>query len=77
MLIVYDPADHGVKLIQDFVNTTHDADIRQLRMPSASDQRKTNSNNTTKKDEADNCCGRFVCYNSTHMETLLLFSMNI
>ena len=77
MLIVNDPAEHGVKLIQEFVNTTQDADIRQWRMLSASDQRKMYSNNATKKDEADTCCGRFMCCDSTNMDTVLLFSMNI
>ena len=35
MLVVNDPAERGVKLIQDFVNTTQDEDIRHWRMLSA------------------------------------------
>ena len=50
MLIVNDPAERGVKLIQEFVNTTQDEDIRQWRMLSASDQRKKHSKNMTKKE---------------------------
>ena len=50
MLVVNDPAERGVKLIQDFVNTTQDEDIRQWRMLSAGDQRKMYPKNMTKKD---------------------------
>ena len=50
MLIVNDPAERGVKLIQEFVNTTQDEDTRQWRMLSASDQRKKHSKNMTKKE---------------------------
>ena len=50
LVIVNDPAERGVKLIQDFVNTTQDEEIRQWRMLSAADQRKRYSKNMTKKD---------------------------
>ena len=50
MLVVNDPAERAVKLIQDFVNTTQDEDIRQWRMLSAGDQRKMYPKNMTKKD---------------------------
>ena len=48
--VVNDPAERGVKLIQDFVNTTQDEEIRQWRMLSAADQRKKHSKNMTKQD---------------------------
>ena len=50
LTIVNDPAERGVKLIQDFVNTTQDEDIRQWRMLSGADQRKKHSKNMTKED---------------------------
>ena len=50
MLVVNDPAERAVKLIQDFVNTTQDEDIRHWRMLSAGDQRKMYPKNMTKKD---------------------------
>ena len=49
MLVVNDPAERGVKLVQDFVNTTQDEELRQWRMLSAADQRKKYSKNMTKK----------------------------
>ena len=45
-----DPAERGVKLIQDFVNTTQDEDRRQWRMLSAADQRKKHSKNMSMED---------------------------
>ena len=48
--VVNDPAERGVKLIQDFVNTTQDEEIHQWRMLSAADQRKKHSKNMTKQD---------------------------
>ena len=50
LTIVNDPAERGVKLIQDFVNTSQDEDIRQWRMLSAADQRKKHSKNMSKKE---------------------------
>ena len=50
LTIVNDPAERGVKLIQEFVNASHDEDIRQWRMLSAGDQRKKHSKNMTKED---------------------------
>ena len=49
MMVVNDPAERGVKLIQDFVATSTDEDLRQARMLSASDQRKKLSKNVKKK----------------------------
>ena len=54
MLVVNDPAERGVKLIQDFVDTSTDEDLRQARMLSASDQRKKLSKDAAKKK----MCGR-------------------
>ena len=51
MMVVNDPDERGVKLIQDFVATSTDEDLRQARMLSASDQRKklSSSRYVTKK----------------------------
>ena len=50
MTVVNVPAESGVKLVQDFVNTSQSEDIRQWRMLSAGDQRKMYPKNMTKKD---------------------------
>ena len=49
LLVVNDPAERSVKLIQEFVNTTHDEELRQARMQSASDQMKKYPVNMSKK----------------------------
>ena len=48
--VVNDPAERAVKLIQEFVDTTGDEELRQARMMSASDQRKKYPINLAKKD---------------------------
>ena len=53
LLVVNDPAERGVKLIQDFVDTSTDESLRQARMISASEQRKKMSKNATKKQMKD------------------------
>ena len=50
LLVVNDPAERGVKLIQDFVSTSTDESLRQARMISASDQRKKYPTNMTKME---------------------------
>ena len=49
LLVVNDPAERGVKLIQDFVATSTDEDLRQARLISASEQRKKLSKDVSKK----------------------------
>ena len=48
LLVVNDPAERGVKLIQDFISTSTDEDLRQSKMISASEQRKKISKNISK-----------------------------
>ena len=50
LLVVNDPAERGVKLVQDFIDTSTDESLRQARMISASEQRKNHSKNMTKKE---------------------------
>ena len=50
LLVVNDPAERGVKLIQDFVSTSTDESLRQARMISAIDQRKKYPTNMTKME---------------------------
>ena len=50
MSVVNDPAERGVKLVQDFITTSQSEDIRQWRMLSAGDQRKLYPKNMTKQD---------------------------
>ena len=50
MLVVNDPAERGVKLVQDFIDTTQDEGLRQWRMLSAADQRKKYSKEMTKEE---------------------------
>ena len=57
MTVVNDPAECGVKLVQDFVNTSQSEDIRQWRMLSAGDQRKMYPKNMTKKDMKEMIAG--------------------
>ena len=49
LLVVNDPAERGVKLIQDFVATSTDEDLRQARLLSASEQRKNLSKDASKE----------------------------
>ena len=49
LLVVNDPAERGVELIQDFVATSSDEDLRQARLISASEQRKKLSKNVSKE----------------------------
>ena len=53
LLVVNDPTERGVKLIQDFVNTSTDESLRQARMISASEQRKKMPKNATKRQMKD------------------------
>ena len=48
LLVVNDPAERGVKLIQDFISTSTDEGLRQAKMISASEQRKKISINISK-----------------------------
>ena len=48
LLVVNDPAERGVKLVKDFINTTQNEDVMQSRMLSAGDQRKRYPKNMTK-----------------------------
>ena len=50
LLVVNDPAERGVKLVQDFIDTSTDESLRQARMISTSEQRKNHSKNMTKKE---------------------------
>ena len=50
LLVVNDPAERGVKLVQDFIDTSQNEDIRQWRMISAADQRKKHSKKMSKND---------------------------
>ena len=45
-----DPAERGVKLVQDFISTSQNEDLLQKRILSASEQRKKFSKNMSKKD---------------------------
>ena len=49
LLVVNDPAERGVKLIQDFISTSTDEGLRQARLLSASEQRKKLSKDVSKK----------------------------
>ena len=49
LLVVNDPAERGVKLIQDFISTSTDEGLRQARLISASEQRKKLSKDVSKK----------------------------
>ena len=48
--VVNDPAERAVKLIQDFVDTTQDEELRQCKLLSVSDQRKKFSKNMNKQE---------------------------
>ena len=48
--VVNDPAERAVKLIQDFVDTTQDEELRQCKLLSVSDQRKKYSKNMNKQE---------------------------
>ena len=50
LVVVNDPAERGVKLIQDFIDTSQDEELRQWQILSESDQRKKYSKNMRKQD---------------------------
>ena len=50
LTVVNDPAERGVKLIQDFVNQTSDENLRQDLILAVSDHRQKTPSNKLNKD---------------------------